>query len=100
MSRNERIKTVAVLAVFAVLFLTLSLISFKHMSASFDEPDHLTSGYFSWKAGDYRIDPDHPPFLRMWATLPLLAQHEIKLPPQSIDRIDPLEWVLDLKKIS
>jgi hypothetical protein len=84
---------IVVLAVFVVLFLTLTVTSFTRMSASYDEPDHLTSGYFAWKAKDYRLDPDHPPFLRMWAALPLLAQRNIKLPEQRIDRTDPLEWV-------
>lgn len=88
------------LSVFAVLFLTLAVTSFIRTSATFDEPDHLTSGYYSLKAKDYRIDPEHPPFLRMWAALPLLTQHNIKFPEQTIDRTDSLNWVTGTDKFA
>ena len=29
----------------------------------------------------------------MWAALPLLLQHGIKLPDQSIDNAEPSEWI-------
>jgi hypothetical protein len=98
MPRREWYRTTVVLSVFAVLFLTLTFVSFIRTSATFDEPDHLTSGYFSLKAKDYRVDPEHPPFLRMWAALPLLAQRNIKFPEQTIDRTDSLEWVTGTEK--
>ncbi|HUK30838.1 MAG TPA: glycosyltransferase family 39 protein, partial [Candidatus Acidoferrum sp.] len=83
-----------VLVIFTVLFLALTTISFTRMSATSDEPVHLTMGYRALKAGDYRVDPEHPPFLRMWAALPLLFERNIKFPSQDIDKSDPLGWVL------
>lgn len=58
---------------FAVIFELLTVHSYRRLSATIDEPQHLTDGYVTWKLQDYRVDPDHPPLLRMWAALPLLA---------------------------
>jgi hypothetical protein len=63
----------SVLAVFAAVFITLSVASHSRMSATWDEPMHLAAGYMALAEGDHRVDPSHPPFIRMWAALPLLA---------------------------
>ena len=73
------IRLTLVLVIFAVAFLTLTVASYRRESATVDEPQHVVGGYIAWKLHDYRVAPEHPPFLRMWATLPLLAMSEIKL---------------------
>jgi hypothetical protein len=82
-----------VLAVFAVAFTLLSLGNYRQSSATWDEPIHLTDGYASLE-GDYRVDPEHPPFLRMWAALPLLATHPVVFDPHTIDQSGPTAWAL------
>jgi len=37
-----------------------------------DEAVHLTAGYSYWKTGDFRLSPEHPPFAKLLASLPLL----------------------------
>jgi Dolichyl-phosphate-mannose-protein mannosyltransferase len=86
------LRTALVLIVFAALFLTLSVASFTRTAATWDEPQHLTTGYLALKYGDYRLDPEHPPFLRIWAALPLLARDDIRTDIQVIDKVDPLAW--------
>lgn len=71
------------LSVFAAAFIALTVSSYTQKSATVDEPQHLTSGYASLKLGDYRLDPDHPPFLRMWAAAPLLAMRDVKFDTHS-----------------
>lgn len=93
MTRQERIRATVVLVVFSAVFLALAVNSFTRTSATWDEPQHLTTGYLALKAGDYRLDPEHPPFIRMWAALPLLFQSDIKLETQVIDKVDPMQWV-------
>lgn len=61
-----------VLVCFSIVFCFLTVWSYTQESATWDEPYHLTAGYTALKLGDYRIDPEHPPFLRMWAAIPLL----------------------------
>jgi len=41
-------------------------------SATSDEIAHIPSGYTYWKYGDYKINPEHPPLIKLWATIPLL----------------------------
>jgi len=74
----------AVLLLFAGVFIALTVSSYTQKSATADEPDNLTAGYVALKLGDYRLDPMHPPLLRMWAALPLLAVHGVKLDTNSI----------------
>lgn len=63
-------------------------------SATYDEPIHLTDGYFSLALRDHRVDPEHPPFLRMWAALPMLTMSRIEAEPRQIDAASPSEWAL------
>ena len=41
-------------------------------SLTFDEGDHSFAGYMMWKAGDYGLNPEHPPLAKLLATAPLL----------------------------
>jgi hypothetical protein len=61
------------LIVFATAFAASEICSYTHLSATFDEPGHLAAGYAALIQSDYRLDIEHPPFVRMWASLPLLA---------------------------
>ncbi len=44
-------------------------------SQTWDEGDHLYAGYRSLTDGDFGLNPEHPPFVKMLAALPLLAMH-------------------------
>lgn len=66
-------RTPAILCAFAVAFILLTVGSYTRKSATYDEPLHLTSGCMALKYRDYRVDPEHPPLLRMWAALPVLS---------------------------
>jgi len=88
----SRPRHVWTLAIFAVLFITLEVISYTRESATYDEPVHVTNGYFSLALGDYRVDPEHPPFLRLWSALPLLPLSEVKADPRVVDSVTPTEW--------
>jgi 4-amino-4-deoxy-L-arabinose transferase-like glycosyltransferase len=49
-------------------------------SLTFDEGDHIFSGYMMWHSGDYGLNPEHPPLVKLVATLPLL-QENLWVPP-------------------
>src|SRR5687768_5445781 len=40
-------------------------------NATVDEPDHILAGYRHWQCGDFGINPEHPPLLKLLATAPL-----------------------------
>jgi hypothetical protein len=88
--RNRTI--VLVLVTFAIAFSTLSVVRYTQKSATWDEPIHLTAGYMALVHGDYRVDTSHPPFVRMWSALPLLALNPAGGDPAAIDDTPPLEW--------
>ncbi len=41
-------------------------------SQTWDEGNHIFTGYRSWTHGDYGLNPEHPPLLKLFATAPLL----------------------------
>ncbi|HEX6184607.1 MAG TPA: glycosyltransferase family 39 protein [Pyrinomonadaceae bacterium] len=41
------------------------------MSATTDESFHLYAGYRYWQCGDFGVNPEHPPLLKLVAALPL-----------------------------
>lgn len=64
------------LVVAGVVVLLLLLVgqlafSVSRESLSWDEGDHIYAGYMSWKH-DFGLNPEHPPLVKMVATLPLL----------------------------
>jgi hypothetical protein len=61
----------------AVLLLLLIMVtevglSTRQQSPSWDEGDHIFSGYMNWKHREYSLNPEHPPLVKLVATLPLL----------------------------
>jgi len=43
-------------------------------SQTFDEPAHLYAGYSYWLHRDFGINPEHPPLVKLVASLPLLVE--------------------------
>src|SRR5687767_6150540 len=77
---------------FAFVYTTLAVVSYVQKSATWDEPMHLTAGYVALVEGDHRVDPSHPPFLRMWAALPLLVLPRPVIDTSAIDRVSSSQW--------
>ncbi|MBI1762653.1 MAG: glycosyltransferase family 39 protein [Acidobacteria bacterium] len=59
-------------ATFALLLLTVSILSARRQSVTSDETNHVPAGYSYLKWGDFRANPEHPPFIKQFAALPLL----------------------------
>ncbi len=66
--------------VLLTIFFVLAVTSMTHNSATSDEVAHIPSGYTYWKYFDYKINPEHPPLIKLWATLPFLIL-DPALPP-------------------
>jgi 4-amino-4-deoxy-L-arabinose transferase-like glycosyltransferase len=68
----------------AVLLLCLLFVqtagSAVRTSLTTDEGLHITSGYSILRTGDYRLIEEHPPLIKMLATLPLLSVHDLADP--------------------
>lgn len=62
---------VVVIALLLIMVIQVGL-STRQQSPSWDEGDHIYSGYMNWKNGEYALNPEHPPLVKLIATLPLL----------------------------
>jgi hypothetical protein len=68
------------LASTVVLLLFISYVrTAKSDSVSWDESQHLYSGWLSWEPGDFGYNPEVPPLVKMWDAIPLLRR-DIKQP--------------------
>jgi len=52
----------------------LTILVVHRESPSFDEGDHMFAGYMMWHAGDYGLNPEHPPLVKLLAALPVLGR--------------------------
>ena len=56
-----------------VIFVVLSIGSVAQKSPTYDETVHLFAGYSYLKWGDFRVNPEHPPLVKMLVAAPLMA---------------------------
>jgi len=70
-------------AVFLLLLVMVTEVglSTRQESPSWDEGDHIYSGYMNWKHREYSLNPEHPPLVKLVATLPLLPL-DLKVAPR------------------
>jgi len=54
-------------------FALLAITSMTRLSITGDEVTHLPAGYSYLTTGDFRLNPQHPPLIKVLAALPLLA---------------------------
>ena len=58
---------------FLLVVLSLQLFfSVRRESQTWDEGNHIFAGYRSWTHGDFGLNPEHPPLVKLLATAPLL----------------------------
>ena len=94
-SRRGAVEAAGVVALVLVLGLQLVL-SVRQESQTWDEGDHIFAGYMSWTRGDFGLNPEHPPLLKLLATAPLLPV-PLKV-PEVQDRYFKEEAFLDGKE--
>jgi tetratricopeptide (TPR) repeat protein len=82
--KRQLLAAAGVLCLFVVLGLQLAFVANAN-SITWDEDDHIYAGYMSLKKGDFGINPEHPPMVKMVAALPILNM-PLKLPVIHDDR--------------
>ncbi len=83
MKTRMRWLVAAALLLLAALTVEL-LVSVRQQSQTFDESAHIYSGYVYWKLGDFGVNPEHPPLVKLEAALPLLPLGLPANPPPNI----------------
>jgi hypothetical protein len=56
------------------------VITLRSESLTWDESDHIYAGYRMWKNGDFGLNPEHPPLVKLLAALPILHE-KLWVPP-------------------
>ncbi len=79
---SERKSNIVVLLIIATAFLVMLSVSLEE-SATFDESAHIPAGYSYVKYLDYRLNPEHPPLVKVLAGLPLLFMN-LNFPDKSV----------------
>ena len=64
---------IAALCLLLVLISLQLFFSVRRESQTWDEANHIFTGYRSWTHADYGLNPEHPPLLKLLATAPLLS---------------------------
>lgn len=60
-------------AALAVVFVCFALGGAAGSAPTYDEPVHLAAGYSYWRFHDFRLNPEHPPLVKLLAAATLLA---------------------------
>src|SRR5216684_3852743 len=57
-----------------------------HKGITNDEIVHIPAGYYHLVAGDFQLNNEHPPLIKMWAALPLLLIQPNESPPTAEEK--------------
>src|SRR5271157_464680 len=69
----------SVIALIALQVLQMVIVLHRE-SLTWDEEDHMYAGYRMWKNGDFGLNPEHPPLVKLLATVPILGE-KLSVPP-------------------
>jgi len=72
-------KTAIIVIALLLIIPVQAILSLRLKSLTFDETSHLPAGYTYLKTGDFRLNLEQPPLIKLLAALPLLAM-DLKLP--------------------
>jgi len=72
MTRNPVLIAASVACLLIILSLQL-LLSIRQESQTWDEANHIYAGYRSLTDADFGLNPEHPPMVKLLATIPLLS---------------------------
>jgi hypothetical protein len=73
-SARRKLFTATAISLFAVLLIELTF-TIRHETQTWDEACHIFAGYRYWTRGDFAMNPEHPPLVKLLATAPLLPLH-------------------------
>ena len=70
--RRDGLVPAGVVCLLIILSLQL-ILSVRQQTQTWDEANHIYAGYKSWTDGDFGLNPEHPPLVKLLATAPLLS---------------------------
>src|SRR5882757_673507 len=70
---RRRFGVAAIVVALLVVFAAQVFFTIRQQSLTWDEGDHIFAGYMTWKTGDFGLNPEHPPLVKLLATSTLLG---------------------------
>ena len=70
--RRDTIYDIAAICLSLIVISAQLYFSVRRESQTWDEANHIFTGYRSWTHADFGLNPEHPPLLKLLATTPLL----------------------------
>ncbi|MDX6447177.1 MAG: hypothetical protein QOH71_4251 [Blastocatellia bacterium] len=78
---------IEIVAAFLLFLLALNMFAaISHKGITNDEIVHIPAGYYHLVAGDFQLNNEHPPLIKMWAALPLLFIQPQEAPPTAAEK--------------
>jgi hypothetical protein len=77
--KRRYLLTAGVASLLVILALELTL-SIRRQTQTWDEASHIFAGYSYWTRGDFGMNPEHPPLVKLLGSIPLLPS-SLKVPP-------------------
>src|SRR4051812_35123159 len=74
---------IAVCVVFLALFVARADHFACTASQTFDEGAHLVAGVSYWRTGDFRLNAEHPPLLKLLWTIPIALRTDVRFEPDA-----------------
>jgi len=71
---RRKLFTATVISLFVILLLELTL-TIRRETQTWDEACHIFAGYRYWTRGDFAMNPEHPPLVKLLAGATLLPLH-------------------------
>ncbi len=89
---TSRLYGIGIVAIIVVA-VGLAYTSMRHLSVTYDEVAHIPAGYVYWETHDFRLNPQHPPLIKLLAAIPLLFTHiNLDLEDPSFHNINTNQW--------
>src|SRR5579864_7218501 len=83
-------------ATVAIILLAMGIVmwlSSSQMSPTFDEPVHVLAGVVHLQKHDTRLNPEHPPLMKTWSALPVVASIHPDYQDRAFCAYGACEWV-------
>jgi hypothetical protein len=78
---------IEIVAGFLLLLMAINMFAaISHKGITNDEIVHIPAGYYHLVAGDFQLNNEHPPLVKMWAALPLLLIQPQEAPPTAAEK--------------
>ena len=74
-SHHKKLLSWLLLAALIAVMGTELVLSIQSESQTWDEACHIFAGYSYWTRGDFGMNPEHPPLVKLLTTIPLLTMH-------------------------